>query len=138
MEKDLHKQVEMHNDIEIVPKEIVKSVCELYRKCMIFMVSYKVKGGVQHKCGHGQCPNCLDYVDLYSHKCYIVSECYRDNKPRENKKKAEERCLEAIKLMSTSVGDVVQDIVRKPITFKENEEQETRPSNGSSWKGNTR
>ena len=123
MEKDFREQVEMTNGIEILPKEIVKSVCEMYRKCKTCLLSYKVKEEVQHKCGHGQCSNCLEYVDLYQHKCYIVSDCYRDNKRLEIKHKAEQRCLEAIKLMSTTEGGVVQDVARKPITFKDLEEE---------------
>ena len=79
----------------------------------------KIKEGVKHKCGHGQCANCLEYVDLYRHHCHIVSECYRDNTRRENKQRAEERCLEAIKMTWTTDGHIVQDILRKPITFKE-------------------
>ena len=119
MEREMRKQVEMENDIEIWPKETFKSVCEMYCKCKTCLVSFKNKEGVKHKCGQGQCPNCLEYVDLYRHHCHIVSECYRDNKRRENKQRAEERCLEAITMMSTTDDHIVQDIVRKPITFKE-------------------
>ena len=121
MAKDLREQVEIQNDITIPPKETFKSVCEIYKKCNTCLVSYKE--GVQHKCGHGQCCNCLDYVDLYSHKCCIVSDIYRENKRREIKHKSEERCLEAIKLMSTTEGDVVQYVAKKPITYKERDEE---------------
>ena len=111
MEKDLREQVEIQNDITIPPRETFKSVCEIYKKCKTCLVSYKE--GVQHKCGHGQCCNCLDYVDLHSYKCYIVSDIYRENIRREIKHISEERCLEAIKLMSTTEGDVVQDVAKK-------------------------
>ena len=80
IEKELRKQIEVENDIEILPKEIVKSVCEMYRKCKTCLVSYKVKEGVQHKCGHWQCTNRLEYVDLYQHKCYIVRLVQLDKK----------------------------------------------------------
>ena len=74
---------------------------------------------MQHKCGHGQCTNCLEYVDLYQHKCHTVSDCYRQNKRLEIKHKAEQRCLEVIKRLSTTEGDVVQDVAKNPITFKD-------------------
>ena len=90
------------NDIVIPRKEVMESVCEIYKKCKTCLVSYKE--GVQHKCGHGQCINCLNYVDLYSHQCFIVSDIYRENKRREIKHKSEERRLEAIKQMSTIDG----------------------------------
>ena len=54
---------------------------------------------------------------------YIVSDCYRDNKRLEIKYKAEQRCLEAIKLISTTEGDVDQDVARKPITLKDLDEE---------------
>lgn len=78
MEKEIREQVEMENGIIILPKETFKGVCELYCKCKTCLVSYKIKEGVKHKCGYGQCSNCLEYVDLYHHECYIVSECYSE------------------------------------------------------------
>ena len=102
MESDLIEKVARGNDIVIPRKEVTKSVCEIYKKCKTCLVSYKE--GVQHKCGHGQCINCLNYVDLYSHQCFIVSDIYRENKRREIKHKSEERRLEAIKQMSTIDG----------------------------------
>ena len=125
MQKELRKKIGNDNNIKIPPKEIFKSVCEMYRKCKTCAVYYKVKDGVQHKCGHGQCSNCLEYVDLYNHKCYIVSECYRQNKRCENKRKAEQRCLEAIKRINTSEGQLVQDVVTNPITNKEQEQPQS-------------
>lgn len=89
-------------------------------------MSYEIKEGVKHKCGHGQCSNCLEYVDLYHHECYIVSDCYRENKRSDNKRMAEERSLEAIKTMTTDDGHMVKDIVHRPITFKEKSEEDRR------------
>ena len=41
MEREMRKQVEMENDIEIVPNETFKSVCETYCKCKTCLVSFK-------------------------------------------------------------------------------------------------
>ena len=123
MEADLIEQVARENDIVIPRKKVMKSVCEMHRKCNICMVTYKVKEGVSHKCGHGQCTNCLNYVDLYSHQCFIVSDKYRANKWRDIEFKKEQRCLEAIKEMTTIDGKKVQEVATRPITFKDFEEE---------------
>ena len=115
MEADLIEQVARENDIVIPRKEVMKSVCEMHRKCNICLVTYKVKEGVSHKCGHGQCTNCLNYVDLYSHQCFIVSDKYRANKWRDIEFKKEQRCLEAIKQMTTIDGKKVQEVATRPI-----------------------
>ena len=39
MEKEMRKKVEALHGIEILPNEIVKSVCEMYRKCKTCLVS---------------------------------------------------------------------------------------------------
>ena len=76
------------------------------------MVSYKVKEGMTHKCGHGQCSNCLNYVDLYNHRCFIMSDIYKANKRYDNKQKVEEKILEAIKEMTTEDGEKVKDVAK--------------------------
>ena len=75
-----------------------------------------------HKCGHGQCSNCLNYVDLYNHRCFIMSDIYKANKRYDNKQKVEEKILEAIKEMTTEDGEKVKDVAKNPITRKEQEE----------------
>ena len=122
MEADLIYQVALDNDIVIPRKEAMKSVCEMHRKCQTCLVSYKVKEGVTHKCGHGQCANCLNYVDLYNHQCFIMSDIYKANKRYDNKQKAEEKILETIKEMTTEDGKKVKEVATKPITRKEQEE----------------
>ena len=52
----------------------MKSVCDQFRKCQDCLVSYKVKKELPHKCLHAQCLHCLDFVPIYTHKCYITSE----------------------------------------------------------------
>ena len=133
LERELRKKVKTENDIEILPKETMKSVCEMYCKCKISLVSYLMKEGVEQKCGHGQCSNCLDFVDLYRHECHIFTECYRDNKRWENKQKAEERCLEADDVdyrwsYSSRYREEAYHLQRK------RREGETGPSSQSSWK----
>ena len=119
MEKDLIKEVALDNDIVIPSKEAMKSVCEMHRKCKTCLVSFKVKEKVTHKCGYGQCSNCLNYVDLYSHQCFIMSDNYKANKRYDNKLKAEEKILEAIKEMTTVDGKKVKEVATNPITRKE-------------------
>ena len=77
---------------------------------------------VTHKCGHGQCANCLNYVDLYNHQCFIMSDIYKANKRYDNKQKVEEKILETIKEMTTEDGKKVKEVATKPITRKEQEE----------------
>ena len=122
MEKDLIKEVALDNDLMIPPQKPLKSVCEMHRKCNTCLVSYKVKEGMTHKCGHGQCSNCLNYVDLYNHRCFIMSDIYKANKRYDNKQKVEEKILEAIKEMTTEDGEKVKDVAKNPITRKEQEE----------------
>ena len=119
MEKDLIKEVALDNDLTIPPQKPMKSVCEMHRKCHTCMVSYKVKQGMSHKCGHGQCANCLNYVDLYNHQCFIMSDIYKANKRYDSRQKAEERIREAIKEMTTEDGKKVKEAAKNPITIKE-------------------
>ena len=62
-------------------------------------------------------------MDLYSHQCFIVSDKYRANKWRDIEFKKEQRCLEAIKQMTTIDGKKVQEVATRPITFKDFEEE---------------
>ena len=119
MEADLIMEVARDNDIVIPPQKPMKSVCEMHRKCHTCMVSYKVKQGMSHKCGHGQCANCLNYVDLYNHQCFIMSDIYKANKRYDSSQKAEERIREAIKEMTTEDGKKVKEAAKNPITIKE-------------------
>ena len=130
MERDLIKEIARENDIVIPPQKPMKSVCEMYRKCHICLVSYKVKQGVLHKCGYGQCSNCLNYVDLYNHQCFIMSDIYEANKKLDNRFKAEEKIRKSIKEMTTADGEKVKDVAKKPITIKEIRKKDRSPSIG--------
>ena len=122
MEKDLIKEVSLDNDLTIPLQKPLKSVCEMHRKCNTCLGSYKVKEGMTHKCGHGQRSNCLNYVDLYNHRCFIMSDIYKANKRYDNKQKVEEKILQAIKEMTTEDGGKVKDVAKNPITRREQEE----------------
>ena len=121
MEKDLILEVAQNNELSIPPQKPPKSVCELYRKCHTCMVSYKVKEGMPHKCGYGQCNNCLNYVDLYNHQCFITSDTYKANRRTDMRCKAEEKILESVKEMTTLNGEKAKDVAKRPITRKEHE-----------------
>ena len=126
MEKDLIEEVARTNDIVIPPQKPPKSVCEMYRKCHTCMVSYKVKQGMSHKCGHGQCNNCLNFVDLYNHQCFIMSDKYKANKKHEMHERAEERIRESIKEMTTEDGKKVKNVAKKLYSIEEMRELNNR------------
>ena len=69
-----------------------------------------MKPGTTHRCGHGQCSNCLNYVDLYNHQCHITSEIYKANKRVTNKEKAEDKIRKAVQDMTTEDGELVKDV----------------------------
>ena len=123
MEKEMIEQVARKNDITIPPQKPMKSICELQCKCKTCLVSYKVNAKVAHRCGYGQCANCLNYVDLYSHQCYIMSDIYKANKRYDNKLKAEDRILESIKEMTTADGKKVKEVAKQSITREEWEKE---------------
>ena len=110
LEKNARLDVGNQKGVTIPPPEVIKSVCEMYRKCAACSVSYKVKPGVTHRCGHGQCHNCLNYVDLYNHQCHIMSDIYKVNKRLANKIKIEERIRKTIQAMTTEDGQLVKDV----------------------------
>lgn len=121
MEKKLINEVAKENHLSIPPQKRMKSMCEMYRYCHTCSISYKIKGGAPHQCGHGQCSNCLEFVDLYNHKCSIMSDIYKANKKSEMQEKAETKIREAIKEMTTLNGEKVKDVATRPITMKEKE-----------------
>ena len=60
----------------------MKSVCDQLRKCEDCLVSYKVKEEFDHKSLRAKCKHCLEYVNIYEHKCFITWEeekCFKRN-----------------------------------------------------------
>ena len=52
----------------------MKSVCDQFRKCKDCLVCYKVNEEFDHRSLHAKCKHCLEYVNIYEHKCFITSE----------------------------------------------------------------
>ena len=109
LEKEVRREVAGKKGVHILPPIVMKSVCEMYRKCPSCSVSYKTKPGSNHRCGHGQCHNCLNYVDLYTHKCYIMSDIYKANKRVSNKEKVKDKIKNMVQEMTTEDGQRVKD-----------------------------
>ena len=60
----------------------IKSVCDQFRKCKDCLVFSKVNEEFDHKCLHVHCKHCLEYLNIYEHKCFITSEeekCFKRN-----------------------------------------------------------
>ena len=67
---------------DLPPIVEMKSVCDQFRKCRDCVVSYKVNEELEHKCLHAICKRCLEYVNIYEHRCFITSEaekCFKWN-----------------------------------------------------------
>ena len=110
LEEDARLTVANMKGVQIPPLEVYKSVCEMYRKCPACSVSYKVKPSATHRCGYGQCHNCLSHVDLYHHRCHIMSDIYKTNKRHINKLKAKDRLMKTVQDMTTEDGQLVKDL----------------------------
>ena len=48
-----------------------KQVCQKFRKCLICCKQYTVHPKKPHKCYHGTCRNCNNFVNIYEHHCLI-------------------------------------------------------------------
>ena len=81
---------------EIPPKIVMASICESRRKCKSCQVTHKVNPKLQQKFLHSKCKNCLEYVNIYDHKCYIMSEFDRDEKREEQRDKYFEKCKQEV------------------------------------------
>ena len=124
LEEEARLGVAVMKGVDIPPPEVMKSICDMYRKCQTCFVSYKVKPGSTHRCGHGQCHNCLNYVDLYSHQCHIMSDIYKVNKRHTNKQQAEDRLMKRVQDMTTEDGRLVKDVKDLKDVYEEREESE--------------
>lgn len=65
---------------------------ETRRKCKICQVTYNVNLRKPHKCLHMECRNCLEYVNIHEHQCYITSEAERARKYETRGNKCLEMC----------------------------------------------
>ena len=86
------------------------SICESRRKCKSCKVTYKVNPKLPHMCLHSKCNNCLEYVNIYGRKCYIMSEFDRDEKREEQRDKYFEKCKqEVMKDVTIATNDSLID-----------------------------
>ena len=124
LEEDARLTVACKKGVQIPTPVVMKSVCEIYRKCANCSVSYKVKSGVTHRCGHGQCHNCLNFVDLYNHRCHIMSDIYKANKRLDNKWKAKAKLMKMVQDMTTEDGQLVKDVKDLKDVYEERKARE--------------
>ena len=74
------------------------SVCQVYKKCgscgKVLVGKEKKK---KHICGYSTCPCCQEYLNLYTHQCYLqpVEDEEKKRKRRQRKRKRGEQCLAA-------------------------------------------
>ena len=124
LEEDARLAVANMKGVHIPAPEVYKSVCEMYQHCHTCGVSYKSKPGSRHRCGHGQCHNCLNYVDLYAHRCHIISDIYKANRRRINKLEAHDRLMKRVLDMTTEDGQLVKEVKDLKDVFEERQAHE--------------
>ena len=65
-----------------------QSICKTVQRCKL---CFKLETGKdkikRHKCGHSFCPRCHFYVDIASHRCYVLPPMKRKRKGQESKNK---------------------------------------------------
>ena len=75
------------------------TVCQLYKKCVSCgkVLTGKEKTRKKHICGYSTCPCCQEYLNLYTHQCYLqpVEDEAKKKKRRQRKRKRGEQCLAA-------------------------------------------
>ena len=95
--KKMRKGLETNLKEYLTPIMELKSTCRDFHRCPQCLATYKVNKDLPHKCLHAQCKHCLEYVDVYEHRCYITSEedkaFKRTLKKLRNKKRKEEQLL---------------------------------------------
>ena len=106
MKKEREK-LEQQLEEQLTPIIELKSTCSDFNRCSMCMVSYKVNKDLPHKCLHAQCRHCLEYVQIYDHKCFIISDEEKDFKRALQKLKTKKRKTE--KLLNAHV-ERLQDL----------------------------
>ena len=65
-----------------------QSICQTVKRCKL---CFKLETGKdkikRHKCGHAFCPSCHFYVDIASHRCFVLPPMKRKRKGKESKNK---------------------------------------------------
>ena len=73
------------------------TVCQVYKKCGSCGKVLMGKERKKHICGYSTCPCCQEYLNLYTHQCYLqpVEDEEKKRKRRQRKRKRGEQCLAA-------------------------------------------
>ena len=75
------------------------SVCQTYKKCGSCgkVLTGKEKTRKKHIFGYTTCPCCQEYLNIYTHQCYLqpVEDEEKKRKRRQRKRKHGEQCLAA-------------------------------------------
>ena len=126
-EEDVDKELEkMKNKLEQQLNEKLpalpvhmKSTCSEFKRCGKCLVTFKVNKEFPHKCLHAQCKHCLEYVNIYEHRCYITSEeekrFKRTLQDLRKKKKKKEILLGLVleDLYDSQTQAIIDDLVAK-------------------------
>ena len=99
----------------------LKSVCDQFRKCKDCLVSYKVDEELEHQCLHAMCKHCLEYVNIYEHKCFITSEeekCFKRNvrqlrKEKQTNEKLVATVVEGDRLNDDYLGAIIEKMIEQ-------------------------
>lgn len=81
----------------------------------ICQVTYTVNPKFPHKCLQMECKNCLDYVNIYEHQCYITSDDERKLLLEERIAKNFGKCIQEVNKMETENGELVQELHNRGI-----------------------
>ena len=95
------------------------SVCDQFRKCKDSVVTFKVNEEVNHKCLHAMCKHCLEYVNIYDHRCFITSKEEKHvkrtmRKLRQQKKKKKQLLAMVVEgLTDDHTQMIIDDLIAK-------------------------
>jgi len=72
-----------------------QSICKTVQRCKL---CFKLESGLdkikRHKCGHTFCPSCLFYVEIATHRCYVLPPMKKKSKNKRARLEEEEEDLE--------------------------------------------
>ena len=95
MEKELGEK--------IAPVQVAYRVCSDYRRCSQCRAEHRTNTEFPHKCLHAECKNCLEFVQIFKHKCFIISE----------KEKKLKKLIRRIKAKEQNEGKVIKQQARR-------------------------
>ena len=92
----VRKEIEKKLEEGIYPVHEHRCICKDYRRCTKCLASYQANDEFPHKCYHAECKHCLEFVQIYDHKCFITSEEQKKLKKLIRKIKRQERNEEKV------------------------------------------